>query len=237
MATHTTWSNWFVNHASNNAANQNLKAFSKILNLNNNDATKLRQLVKEIHAVILAADTSKRIMILHSPKNFGGTQTQPKNKVVCMLGMGTQSVSVLVNLNLALANCNIIVPTIDKLLRFKTAQEVEDIPIPATNGLVGFEGSAIFIPGPFLQDAIITLNSNDPFDLIPLMNSRARDFETKVADILAEMNGNPVSHADDLNTWLYGIKQGTIPETRYSVLSDDDKIAQFNFQRHQACIS
>ncbi len=151
--------------------------------------------------------------------------------------MGTQSVSVLVDLNLVLAHCNIIVPTVDELSRCKTAQEVEDIPIPVTNGLVGFKGSAIFIPEPFLQDAIITLNSNDPFDLIPLMNSRTRDFETKVADILAEINGNPVNHADDFNAWLYGIKQGTMPETRYSVLPNDDKIAQFNFQQNQVCIS
>jgi hypothetical protein len=129
------------------------------------------------------------------------------------------------------------VPTVDKLSRCETAQEVEDIPIPATNELVGFEGLAIFIPGPFLRDAIITSNSNYPFDLIPLMNSRARDFETEVVDILAEMNGNPINQADDLNTWLYGIKQGTIPETRYSVLPNDDEITQFNFQQHQACIS
>jgi hypothetical protein len=237
MANHTTWSNWFVSHASNDAGNCSLKASSKILNLNNNNATKLRQLVEEIDMVIFAADANKRIMILHSPKNFGRTQTRPKNKVVCMLGMGTQSVSVLVDLNLVPANCNIIVPTVDVLSRCKTVQEVKDIPIPGTNGLIGFEGSAIFIPGPFLQDAIITLNSNDPFNLIPLMNSRARDFETKVADILAEMNGNPVNHADDLNAWLYGVKQGTIPETRYSVLLNDNEIAQFNFQQCQACIS
>ncbi len=128
-------------------------------------------------------------------------------------------------------------PTVDELSRCKTAQEVEDIPIPATNGLVRFEGSEIFIPGPFLRDAISTSNSNDPFDLIPLMNSRARNFETEVADILAEMNGNPVNHADNLNAWLYGVRQGTIPGTRYSVLTDDNEIAQFNFQRHQACIS
>jgi hypothetical protein len=75
MATHTTWSNWFVNHASNDAGNQNLKAFSKILNSNDNDATKLRQLVEEINTVILSADSNKCIMVLHSPKNFGGTQT------------------------------------------------------------------------------------------------------------------------------------------------------------------
>jgi hypothetical protein len=75
MATHTTWSNWFVNHACNDAGNQNLKAFSKILNSNNNDATKLGQLVKEMDTIILAANANKCIMIQHSPKNFGGTQT------------------------------------------------------------------------------------------------------------------------------------------------------------------
>ncbi len=69
------------------------------------------------------------------------------------------------------------------------------------------------------------------------MNSRARDFESKVADILAEMNWNPINHADDLSIWLYGVKQGTIPQIRYSVLPNNNKIAQFNFQRHQACIS
>ncbi len=237
MATHTTWSNWFVNHASIDAGNQNLKAFSEILSSNDNDATKLRQLVEEIDTVILAADANKRIMILHSSKNFGETQTQPENKLVCMIRMGTQAVSILVDLNLAFANCNIIVPTVNKLSGCKTAQEVEDIPIPATNGLVGFKGSAIFIPGPFLQNAIITSNTNDPFDLIPLMNSRARDFETEVADILAEMNGNPLNHTDDLNAWLYGVRQGTIPETRYLILLDNNKIAQFNAQQHQACIS
>jgi hypothetical protein len=73
MATHITWSNWFINHASNDAGNQNLKAFSKILSSNNNNVTKLWQLVIEIDTVILVADANKRIMILHSPKNFSGT--------------------------------------------------------------------------------------------------------------------------------------------------------------------
>jgi hypothetical protein len=73
MATHTTWSNWFVKHASNDAGNQNLKAFNKNLNSNINDATKLGRLVEETDTFILAAGANKCIMILHSPKNFGGT--------------------------------------------------------------------------------------------------------------------------------------------------------------------
>jgi hypothetical protein len=127
--------------------------------------------------------------------------------------MGTQAVSILVNLNLALANFNIIVPTINELSGCATAQEVKYIPFPAANGIVRFEGSAIFIPGPFLQNAIIMLNTNGSFNLIPLMNSRARDFEAEVVDISAEMNRNPLNHADNLNAWLYGVRRGTIPKT------------------------
>ncbi len=85
--------------------------------------------------------------------------------------MGTQAVSILINLNSALTNnCNIIVLTVNKLSGCTTAQEVEDIPIPVANRLVRFKGSAIFIPGLVLQNAIITSNTNDSFDLIPLMN-------------------------------------------------------------------
>ncbi len=61
--------------------------------------------------------------------------------------MGSQAVSVLIDLNSALANFNIIVPTVLDLSGCTTAQEVEDIPTP-TGGVIGFEGSLIYIPGP-----------------------------------------------------------------------------------------
>ncbi len=69
------------------------------------------------------------------------------------------------------------------------------------------------------------------------MNSTARTFEAEAAEELATMNGNLINHADDINAWLYGVRRGTIPETRYSVLPDDVKIAEFNAQRHLACIA
>ena len=104
MTTHFTWANWFINHASNDAGNQNLQAFSDILGSSKNETTKLRQVVEDIDTVILAVNSSNRIMLLHSPKNFGGTRTRPANKVICLMGMGTQAVSVLVDLKSALAN-------------------------------------------------------------------------------------------------------------------------------------
>jgi hypothetical protein len=46
-------------------------------------------MVEEIDTIILAADASRNIMILHSPTNFGGTRTCPDNKVACMFGLGS----------------------------------------------------------------------------------------------------------------------------------------------------
>jgi hypothetical protein len=153
-----------------------------------------------------------------------------------MLGMGRQAVSFLVNLNSALANCDIIVPTVDELLGCTTAQEVEDIQIP-TKGKPGFKGSSIYIPDPIFQNAIILLGSTNPFKLIPLMNTTARAFEAKARNGPSALNGNPINHADNINAWLYGVRQGTIPKTRYLVLPDDVKITNFNTQCHLACIS
>ncbi len=51
------------------------------------------------------------------------------------------------------------------------------------------------------------------------------------------LNVNPVNHADDINAWLYGVHQGSILETRYSVLPDDAEISNFNTEHHLACIS
>ena len=61
--------------------------------------------------------------------------------------MGPQAVNVLVNLNSALANCDIIVPTVLELSGCTTAQEVKDTPAPA-GGVIGFKGFLIYIPGP-----------------------------------------------------------------------------------------
>ena len=83
------WIEWFSNHPNNEDGNRNMAAFSSILESGLSEEEKLRSLVEEIDTVILAADANNKIMILHSPKNFGGTRSRPDNKVVCMLGMSS----------------------------------------------------------------------------------------------------------------------------------------------------
>ena len=72
MSTQSNWIDWFVNHPSNEEGNRNLQSFSDILGAGTSNDDKLKQLVEEIDTVILAADANKNVLILHSPKNFGG---------------------------------------------------------------------------------------------------------------------------------------------------------------------
>ncbi len=193
-------------------------------------------MVEEVDTVIIAAIANKNIMIMHSPKNFGGTRTRPDNKAICMFGIGSLAVSILIDLNSALAKCNIIVSVVQELSGYKTVLAVANIPAPGDIGLIRFKGSAIFIPGPVLRNTVLMSNTADPFELIPLIMSMARTFDLENVST-GDMRGNVVTHADDFNAWLYGVCLGTIRETRYFIVPNDREIILFNNKRHPACIA
>ena len=165
-------------------------------------------MVEDIDTVILVTDLNISIMILHSPKNFGGTRSHPKNKVVYMLGVGSRAIGVLLDLKTAFKDIHLIVLTVQDLAKCKSAKEVPNIPAPGEDGLVGFEGSFVFIPGPTLCNSIIKSNSKNPFELIPVISNAARIFEEENGS-----NTKAVHHADNLSAWLYGMQTGLVPKT------------------------
>jgi len=154
---------------------------------------------EEIDTVILAADANNKIIILLSPKNFGGTRSRPDNKVGCMLGLGAHATYVLIDSRTALADCQIVVPAVTDLSDCESAQDVTNIPAPEENGLADFEGSSIFIPAPVLQNAILRSGTNnEPFELIPIVTEAVRNFDSDHEE--DEMITNlAITHADDLN--------------------------------------
>ena len=154
--------------------------------------------MEDIDTVILAANANNKIMILRSPKNFGGTRSRPDNKVVCTLGQGTQAMYVFIDLRTALADCQILVLAVTDLSDCKSAQDVANIPAPEEIGLVDFKGSSIFIPAPVLRNAILASGTNEPFELIPIVTEAARNFDSDHEE--DEMITNlTITHADDLN--------------------------------------
>ena len=85
MLLQNNWTEWFVIHPNNEDGNRNMAVFSNIFEAGSLRDEKLWSLVKEIVTVILATDANNKIMILHSPKNFGGTRSRSDDKVICVL--------------------------------------------------------------------------------------------------------------------------------------------------------
>jgi hypothetical protein len=153
-----------------------------------------------------------------------------------MIGLGAQATWVKINLFSALADCNIVVPTVDELAACTTAQEVPEIQVPNITGLVGFEGSAIFILAPALRNAILASNTQGSFELIPLMSTTARAFDAAHANN-GNVKGTATTCSDYFNAWLFGVKEGLINKTRYTVIPEDhDKVAQFYSSHQFQCI-
>ena len=90
---------------------------------------------------------------------FGGTRSRPDNEVLCMLGLGVYATYLFIDLRTPLTDCKIVVAAVTDLSDCKTAQDVADILAPKENGLIGFEGSSIFIPALVLRNAILASGS------------------------------------------------------------------------------
>ena len=216
----------FSNYQNNEDGNRNMAAFSIILKAGSSQEEKLWSLVEEIETVILAADANNNIMILHNPKNFGGTRSRQDNKVVCMLGLCVHAIYALINLRTALVDCQILVPAVTDLSNCKTAEEVPNIPVPKEDGLISFKGSSVFIPAPILCNAFLASGTNKPFKLIPIITDAARNFDSEHEED-ETMTSLALTHSDDLNAWLYSVRVGLINKTRYQIFPDDKEVTGF----------
>jgi hypothetical protein len=174
--------------------------------------------------VLFAADSNKKLLVLHSFKNAGGTLFHPEKKLMLLSGTGEIATVFEVNPLTLTADCNLVTPTIDALRECTTATEVAELEAPDENGLVTNPGSASFLP-------VVAANSSDPFVLITVVNAAAKAF-----DLEHEEDENYVTsaadHAGDLILWAWGI--GADRVSAISIIFDptDIDLERFKTKRH-----
>jgi hypothetical protein len=154
--------------------------------------------------VLFAADSNKKLLVLHSFKNAGGTLFHPEKKLMCLSGTGEIATVFKVNPLTLTADCNLVTPTIDALRECTTATEVAELEAPDENGLVTYPGSASFLPAPWLADTVIAANSSDPFFLITVVNKAARVFDLEHKEDENYIT-SAADHAGDFILWAWGI--------------------------------
>jgi hypothetical protein len=90
-----------------------------------------------------------------------------------MIGLGAQATWVQINLISALANCNIVVPTVHKLAACTTTQEVAAIPVPNVTGVIGLSN---FHSGPSSQESYTSLKHSKPLQTDPFDVGNSKSF-------------------------------------------------------------
>jgi hypothetical protein len=180
--------------------------------------------------VLFAADSNKKLLVLHSFKNAGGTLFHPEKNT------GEIATVFKVNPLTLTADCNLVTPTIDALRECTTATEVAELEAPDENGLVTYPGSASFLPAPWLADTVIAANSSDPFFLITVVNAAATAFDLEHKEYENYVT-SATDHAGDFIIWAWGI--GADQVSAISIIFDptDIDLERFKTERHQACIT
>jgi hypothetical protein len=143
-----------------------------------------------------------------------------------MLGLGPHAICILLDLKTAFTDLSIVIPLVQDLAGCISAEEVKNIPAPEESCLVGFKESAHFIPNPVFQNIILMSYTKNLFDLIPIILIEIKCFD------IHKFQSTAAHHADNLNAWLYGMKIGLVPKTRYSVNPNDTEIVKFCGDRH-----
>ncbi len=119
-----------------------------------------------------------------------------------MIGLGNQETYVSIDLNSALADHSIAIPSFSELAVCKMAEDVANLPTPEEYSTIGFEGLSVFILCPIIRNAILEADTTNPFALFPIVTAAAKAFDVEHESNESQTH-KAITHADDLNAWMY----------------------------------
>ena len=121
-----------------------------------NKVSKLRDLAEDEDVIFLGSAKGK-VTIFHSPKNFCVTRARSSNKVACLLGLGPEATAVLLDDDEICASKRFKGAKKEDIYKVSTIEEVNLLGKTKAHTL-----GALFIPAPFLRNAILDIDSKDP---------------------------------------------------------------------------
>ena len=229
------WKTYFAARKDKSAGNKDTSIFTEAWSPEKSIDQRFQTLTTDPDLILFATDSNKKVLVLHSFKNAGGTLLRPENKTMCLLGTGSLATTLEVNHLTLMADCNLVTPTIDALRECTTANEVADIEAPNENGIVTYPGSATFLPAPWLAEAVIAANSSDPFLLITIVNAAASAFDEEHEED-EDYVTSAEDHAGDFLLWSWAVGADRVSATSCIFDPTDIDLENFRIERHQSCI-
>ena len=111
----TNWKAFIAARSDNMAGNKNTSVFTKAWLPEKSFEQQFQTLTADPNMVLFATDSSKKLLVLHSFKNAGGTLIFPEMRLMCLSGTGALATAFEVNSTTLMAEYNLITPTINEL--------------------------------------------------------------------------------------------------------------------------
>jgi hypothetical protein len=108
----TNWKTFIAARLDNNntAGNKNTSVFTEAWSPEQSQDQRFQTLTADPDMVLFAADSNKKLLVLHSFKNAGGTLFHPEKKLMCLSGTGEILTVFEVNPLTLTADCNLVTP-------------------------------------------------------------------------------------------------------------------------------
>ena len=236
MTSHSTnWKQHYSSLPSNDDGNKMCLSFSHAMAASRSQRDRILALTEETDSIIFVADEEGLITVIHSPKNLGGTRTRPSNKVIGLVGMGPLATPVVLNIEQAVATCEIRTPLVVTIHACTTAEQFAALVAPdedAVEDAAIYPGSAAFIPAPFVFDFFLNAESRNPADIVPALLLAAKRFDDEYASDPSYRN-EALAHAEDFALWAWGVMTKSVPETRLAIRPDDGELKKIADERHR----
>ena len=106
---------------------------------------KVNNLTEDIKTLIFTANSQRRKASTANSQSpqLWWYQNSKENKVVCLIGLGSQTFPIILNIALALANSKISTPTVDNISDCATKTEIEGLVYPPQNVATFLGSSAV----------------------------------------------------------------------------------------------
>ena len=193
---------------------------------------KMKQLLSEEDAIVLAADACQKIIVLHSFKNFGtdatSTSLKPaENRIVCLVGGGRDVPVIRVVEGWLTAPYCGATPGVDELMACTTVDDVEALSAPdggTDTAPDNYHGSVTFWAAPWLAHAVMNAGTQCPHELIPIA--------IKAASAFGKEHGVT---AVDFVQWAWLVGAGNITEIKTS-FDASIQFVEYRNDKHSSCL-
>ena len=228
----TSWKLYFSNLETNETSNRNLNVFSKATHITDDSTPTsiINALTDDIDIIIMiVAPVTRKIKLLHSPDNLGGTRIKPDNKFVALDGFTANATPIIIDESCITNTVELRTPA---YTRMKTWQNIEDVTSSTapTTGSINFKHASFVILPPFIANHIINIDTRDPDELLlnckNLIDNHDNEFSN---DPTFQKASDNCKH---LLTFLWAASKNAIPPMIHVNGHDDQEVTRWNANRH-----